>query len=237
MTDRAAVEDLRDRWEQRLRQAGWNQGPIPIIETLPETTWIWSDLHLSDRTTIEVFARPFANTAAMNAHLLRAWRRHVDASETIICLGDVAHSDAWRDPRLIAGIRSCPGKRLLVLGNHDNHIEPLREAGFTSLHHLAMCATDPPLALSHQPLALLPGGNSFNVHGHFHEGTEPTGRHINVAIEQTGYKPIRLSAVLAEARQRTAAGRYGAPAHRALLSAARQSETGTPGLSRYGNED
>ncbi len=66
-----------------------------------------------------------------------------------------------------------------------------------------MCATDPPLALSHEPLGQLPAG-TVNVHGHLHEGTEPTARHINIALEQTGYEPIELSAELAEARRRLA---------------------------------
>ena len=42
-----------------------------------------------------------------------------DPDDTIICLGDVAHPDAWRDRRLVLDIRDCPGKRVLVLGNHD----------------------------------------------------------------------------------------------------------------------
>ena len=151
-SDRAAVEDLRDRWEQRLEQDGWHGGPTPIIESPAEATWIWSDLHVGDRSPLEAFDRPFADVAAMNAHLLRTWRQHVRAGETIICLGDVAHPDAWRDGRLVADLRSCPGRRLLVLGNHDRDVEALRAPGFTSLYPLALCATDPPLALSHEPL-------------------------------------------------------------------------------------
>ncbi len=103
-----------------------HDGPIPIIDSPAEKTWIWSDPHFGDRSPLEAFDRPFADVAAMNAHLLRTWRQHVRADETIICLGDVAHPDAWRDRRLVADIRSCPGRRLLVLGNHDRDIEALR---------------------------------------------------------------------------------------------------------------
>ena len=55
----------------------------------------------------------------MNRHLLAEWRRLVGPDDTIICLGDVAHPDAWRDPRLMLDLRGCPGHRVLVLGNHD----------------------------------------------------------------------------------------------------------------------
>ena len=37
------LEDLRDLWEIDLELAGSDQGPIPIITTPPEGTWVWSD--------------------------------------------------------------------------------------------------------------------------------------------------------------------------------------------------
>ena len=86
-------------------------------------------------------------------------------------------------------IRSCPGDRVLVLGNHDGNARGLRLLGFTVQHTLALCATDPPLALSHEPLRQIPPG-AICVHGHLHEGTEPTVRHINLTVEQTLYRPV-----------------------------------------------
>ena len=47
-------------------------------------------------------------------------------------------------------MRNCPGKRILVLGNHDHDIEGLHDAGFDTMHVAAMYASDPPLALSHR---------------------------------------------------------------------------------------
>ena len=201
-SDRAAVEDLRDRWEQRLEQDGWHGGPIPIIESPAETTWIWSDLHVGDRSSLEAFDRPFADVAAMNAHLLRTWRQRVRAEETIICRGDVAHPDAWRDGHLVADLRSLPGQAAARARQPRPRRRGAARGGVHEPVSLALCATDPPLALSHEPLGQLPGLGVVNVHGHLHEGTEPTRRHINVALEQTGYEPVRLSTVLAEARRR-----------------------------------
>ena len=105
----------------------------------------------------------------------------MQAGHTIICLGDVLHEDVWRNESLMNEIRSCPGDRVLVLGNHDGNARGLRLLGFTVQHTLALCATDPPLALSHEPLRQIPPG-AICVHGHLHEGTEPTVRHISVAV-------------------------------------------------------
>ena len=102
-------------------------------------------------------------------------------------------------------VRDCPGKRILVLGNHDRDRDALRKVGFTKQYSLALCATDPPLTLSHIPLRRVPP-TAVNVHGHLHEGAEPTGRHINVAIEQIDYSPVGLTWVLDEARRRQSAG-------------------------------
>ena len=32
----------------------------------------------------------------------------------------VAHPDEWRDGRLMLDLRACPGKRALILGNHEH---------------------------------------------------------------------------------------------------------------------
>ena len=73
--------------------------------------------------------------------------------------------------------------------------------GFEEQCRLALTATEPPLALSHEPLRRIPPG-AVNVHGHVHEGTEATERHINLTVEQTGYAPLRLSEVVARASRR-----------------------------------
>ncbi len=101
-------------------------------------------------------------------------------------------------------IQNCPGERILILGNHDLDREALREAGFTTQYSLAVCATDPPLVLSHYPLDHLQVG-TMNAHGYLHNQFEPTAWHINFAVERDGYSPVGLVWVLDNARQRHAA--------------------------------
>ena len=74
---------------------------VPVVASAPERTWVWSDLHLSDPSVLLGWGRPFPSVEEMNWHLLRNWRRRVDAGDTVICLGDVAHPNAWRDDRLV----------------------------------------------------------------------------------------------------------------------------------------
>ena len=73
-----------------------------------------------------------------------------------------------------------------MLGNHDHDTEGLHDAGFTSMCIAAVCATDPPLALSHLPVRRVPP-TAVNVHGHIHAGKTPSRRHFNVSVERTDY--------------------------------------------------
>ena len=117
----------------------------------------------------------------------------------------------WDTPWYASGRHPCNYLHAKLLtapvahSNHDLNRAALREAGFTTQCSLALCATDPPLALSHYPLRQMPVG-AINLHGHLHEGTEPTRRHINLAVEQTDYSPVGLIWMLDKARQRRLAG-------------------------------
>ena len=177
---------------------GSNTSATQTIASPIGRTWIWSDLHLGDRGPLEAFDRPFADVPAMNRHLLARWRQRVQPGDTIICLGDVAHPDAWRDRRLVLDLPACPGERILILGNHDTDLRALAEAGFATQHRQALYEAEPTLALSHEPLAAVPVG-AVNVHGHLHDGTEPTHRHVNVAVERWNYEPVPMATVAARA--------------------------------------
>ncbi len=174
---------------------------VPIVASPPDRTWIWSDLHLSDPSVLLGWGRPFRSVEEMNRHLLRNWRRRVGDGDTIICLGDVAHPDAWRNDGLVLDVAEYPGERLLVLGNHDRDIGGLRRAGFHKTCRTALCATAPPLVLTHVPLLKIPAG-AVNVHGHLHRVPGPTNRHVNLSVEHTDYAPVGLTYVLELARRR-----------------------------------
>ena len=195
------IDAIARYWESELALAGSRETRVPTIASPIERTWIWSDLHLSDRGPHAAFARPFSDVAAMNRHLIAKWRQRVRPGDTIICLGDVAHPAAWRDRRLMLDLRTCPGERILILGNHDVDLRTLAEAGFETQHRQALYKAEPTLALSHEPLAAVPVG-ALNVHGHLREGTEPTRRHVNVAVERWNYEPVPMAAVAARALER-----------------------------------
>ena len=170
--------------------------PVRIIETPAAKTWIWSDLHLRDPGAFESSSRPFPNLRAMEARMLEAWHNNVGADDTIVCLGDVAHPNAFDDQDLVKQLRACPGRRVLVVGNHDlGWQRPLEEAGFRDQCAAALCASDPPAALTHLPLARLPFG-AVHLYGHLHARGDPAPRRRDVGVDAIGFAPRRLDWLL-----------------------------------------
>ena len=137
---------VNERQTQALIRRARNGGP-GLCEGPDATTWLWSDLHLGDMASIVAFDRPFEMPYEVDQIVMDAWYELVGAAETIICLGDVSvdgsvlahHQEWWRE---------APGVKWLVLCNHDGNARGLRMLGFTVQHTLALCATDPPLALT-----------------------------------------------------------------------------------------
>ena len=134
----------------------------PILRPDPEHTWIWSDLHLGDHAMVDAWSRPFRNVTHMNREPLAEWRRRVRPGDTIICLGDVAHPDAWREhSRLQRDLAGCPDERMhfepcphrraagAVLGSFRGGAERLRPCAYGAtaarfsdvqrLHHVRSC--------------------------------------------------------------------------------------------------
>ena len=162
----------------RLLQAN----PVRIIETPVNETWIWSDLHL--------------RSGAIADRMLRAWTNSVAPTDLFICLGDVAHAEAFEDEDLVARVRACPGRRLLVLGNHDlEWRDELTSMGFDEQVTAAITATNPPIALTHVPLARIPPG-TVHAFGHLHGTGDPATRRRDVGVDVIGLAPLRLDRLL-----------------------------------------
>ncbi|MCY4638505.1 MAG: hypothetical protein OXG04_29065 [Acidobacteria bacterium] len=82
--------------------------------------------------------RPFRCVEQMNHHLLRECAAGYDPKTP---------SSAWSTGRIrtlgaigacCSTYVTCPGRRVLILGNHDRDHQALHEAGFTAQHVAAL---------------------------------------------------------------------------------------------------
>ena len=166
------------------------------------TTWIWSDLHLHHRNIIRYCRRPFASREEMDEALIGAWRETVAPADTVVCVGDVALQGSVGQRRR-QRLAEMPGRKLLVLGNHDfDHKGRPGETASDERWMTLVIPGAPLLVLTHFPLGRVPA-DAVNVHGHSHNnGALRTGPYVNVCVEHTGYRPLALADVRRVAQAR-----------------------------------
>ena len=162
---------------------------------------VWSDLHLGHENIIEYQDRPFADAAEMDEALWRAWEEAASAGDHILVVGDLAMGPALCD-KTWERVAALPAThRTLVVGNHDLTGQgELRVRSFDTVCTVLVHTGEPPLVFTHFPLKEVPARH-VNVHGHEHACAARGTPHINVSVEQLGYRPIRLDRIRALARR------------------------------------
>ena len=165
-------------------------------------TWVWSDLHLRHANIIKHCGRPFTDAREMDRALLTAWASAVGPDDTVLNGGDIALAGSLGE-RGRARIGAAPGRKLLVVGNHDfsRRTGVLELAGHDLATGILAVDTNPPLVLTHVPMGVIPPG-WVNLHGHIHNN-EPlrTTPHINVCVEHTDYRPVPLESLVTLAKR------------------------------------
>lgn len=156
--------------------------------------WVWSDPHFGHENIILYEGRPFAGPDEMDAALLLAWSKTVGQMDRLFCLGDVSlhRSRAW----LREQIGRMPGRKYLILGNHDRDRSPKwwRETGFDEVFAFPILY-EGFFILSHEPQYVTRAAPYVNVHGHTHGTSSNNPQQVNVSVEVTDYRPVSLSAI------------------------------------------
>lgn len=130
----------------------------------------------------------------------------VGKDETILHLGDVAFGnkkDIWAWAEII---KWCPGRKLLIKGNHDHSSSMKIYKGiFEVVEPFVQEFSDVKFYFSHYPDHPISDQWDINVHGHIHNNplrgdfspmVDMNKIYENVSVEVTNYAPIRLSSIL-----------------------------------------
>jgi calcineurin-like phosphoesterase family protein len=158
------------------------------------TVFFTADTHFGDHRTINIWKRPFANTAAMDALILERWNAAVTPDDEVWHLGDVARRAA-DVPGWLARLN---GRKHLLRGNNDPDAT-LAADGWASVGDYAEIEQDGrKLVLCHYPFRSWNGQHrgSLNLHGHSHGRLKPMPRQYDVGVDVHGYAPVTLAALL-----------------------------------------
>ena len=140
-----------------------------------------SDLHFfSKNQTAEGLNfdnRPFKNVDEMHGVILNNWNSRVTNGDTVYILGDI--SNRGKNEDLIALVAKLKGKKVLIIGNHED----IRDYRYKQLFHAIhdyLEITDHvdkqpyKLVLCHYPILMWNGQHNGTIlmYGHLHDSIE-----------------------------------------------------------------
>jgi len=172
------------------------------------TTWFTSDPHYGHRLVTRM--RGFGDdVAAHDDAIAGAWRERVQDVDIVWVLGDIAVSNPTRALDVIGAL---PGRKRLIVGNHDR-VHPMnRDAHKWSARFAEVFEFVAPFArvrvfgiealLSHFPYARdrgevrctqwrLRDEGAPLIHGHLHVEERLVGREIHVGVDAWSFAPVK----------------------------------------------
>lgn len=156
--------------------------------------WVIPDPHFKHQKLIDKGYRP-SNFMEL---IIENWRDMITNNDTVIVLGDVT----WRPQELLGLLRSLPGRKLLVKGNHDtnSYLWYMKHGFAAAMEHMVLSMHGANLLFTHKPVS---HNYDLNIHGHLHgfESKLPILTHYSVSLEKSQYKPILLDKIVSTWRK------------------------------------
>ena len=138
-----------------------------------------SDLHLGHTGILRLCNRPFASVEEMDEALIGNWNKKVGQRDTVYLVGDLI----WDKKRAAEYLPRLNGKKILIYGNHDEHMinNPEFQSFFEEICPMKFVSLNGhPITLCHYPL--LEWKNSrkkgtsrlgYLIYGHIHNNVLP----------------------------------------------------------------
>lgn len=177
-------------------------------------THFYSDPHFGHANVIRHADRPFECLEDMDATLANNYECAVGPDDFVLWLGDCT----WRLGELPDLLASLPGRKALVLGNHDGKPRRMAAAGFEFVTERMYIDLDgvPCIACHYPPLNTKTkrhdsryvdrfprlGKGQLAIHGHTHEKVRTVGqeRRVHVGVDAWGFAPAPRCDVAALAK-------------------------------------
>lgn len=154
-------------------------------------TFVISDTHFAHKNIIDYCNRPFKDIHEMDEAMIKNWNETVSNDDVVIHLGDFGLGNKEYIRSIIQRLN---GKKILILGNHDNWSEQFyRDAGFHTVSRFPILYADFYIC-SHAPIQMPQLTCYQNLYGHIH--TDPN--YVDNAsarcfcVERIGYRPVLL---------------------------------------------
>ncbi len=154
-------------------------------------TWVTADHHFFHANIIKYTNRPFDTVYAMNNALAQFWNVYVQPDDDVYHLGDFGFYT--KDPEGIRRLfNSLHGRKYLVPGSHDQHMEELAwEDILSSPHRLydTVLVHDGNHLLRQAPELV----DTPVFCGHVHELWKVQGNMLNVGVDVWHFRPVQFA--------------------------------------------
>jgi calcineurin-like phosphoesterase family protein len=164
-----------------------------------------ADTHFGHEKIIRYCKRPFHSAAEMDECIYANWATHVRPTDTVYHLGDVAFGDRDEVFRTVQRLRSLPGKKYLVPGNHDRRFHGMLSDAFEEVLPPIFETTEQlrsggtqRLVLCHYPMMGWNGlyRGAVQLYGHVHGRIPGNSMQMDVGVDVWDFAPVRLETVL-----------------------------------------
>lgn len=168
--------------------------------------WLISDTHFCHKNILkfkDIYGNPvrsqFSDVDEMDEFMFDQWNQTVKEDDIVYHLGDLAMG-GYRNSSFINRFRSLPGKKYLIVGNHDDIKWCVKNEMFKEVLMWKKFKKEGWL-LTHIPADVsnlkfyTESDHILNIHGHIHNLKSPSKNHRCVCVEWTDYKPISIEEV------------------------------------------
>jgi len=141
-------------------------------------TYFISDLHFGHANILKFERTQFSTIQEHDNFIIEQINKVVKLNDVLYILGDIGEAE---------NVRKLNGRKILIMGNHDNR--PINEyyTYFTEVHDRPIYFTKR-IVLSHEPIKV--NDSVLNIHGHIHGAKLDSRNHLNVSIAVVDYKPV-----------------------------------------------
>jgi calcineurin-like phosphoesterase family protein len=160
-----------------------------------------ADTHFDDKNAVEYHMRPFNDVEHMNETIVHNWNRVVSHDDTVIVLGDFTGPEVSYE-KTADWSSILHGNKKFIEGVNDSlAMAELKNSDVYDSYKIENSGFN--FYCTHNPNDIPDDWNEWTIHGHSHQ-LHPQQyplinykhKRINVSVEQIGYTPISLSAII-----------------------------------------
>lgn len=159
-----------------------------------------ADLHLAHEAVIRVCRRPFSTVEEMDCQIIENIRTRMTVKDDLYIVGDFVDDKAVNAARYVQILKSIPGRKHLISGNHDK--KWIKDLPWTSCQPmLEVKDNGRRITLCHYPMITWPGARhgALMFFGHVHDNWLGHRNCINVGVDHWNFAPVTAAEAAARA--------------------------------------